>query len=235
MPACAAPLRGVLFDAAGTLIAPREPVGATYARMARGFGVEISGWRLNDAFRRMLAQAPPMVFPGRTIAEVEALERAWWRELVRGSFHAADSALAARFYELDACFEALFAHYADARAWTAVAGSHALLRSLRARGLATGVVSNFDRRLHGILDGLELTGLLDVVALPSDAGAAKPDVAIFEWALRRLDLAASQALFVGDDVREDVEGARAAGLRAVHLKSPAKLALVEQEVERFAP
>ena len=84
-------IRAVLFDAAGTLIAPREPVGESYARLARDYGVALSAWRLDDAFRRIFAQAEPMVFPEAAPEEIPALERDWWRRVVRATFLAADS------------------------------------------------------------------------------------------------------------------------------------------------
>ena len=76
-------LRAVLLDAAGTLIHPRESIGETYARAGRAEGAEIPARRLEDAFRRVFAAAEPMVFPGRPLAEVPDLERAWWHERVR--------------------------------------------------------------------------------------------------------------------------------------------------------
>jgi len=94
------------------------------------------------------------------------------------------------------------------------------LRSLR---WATAIVSNFDRRLLGLLQGLELAELFDAVVLCSDVGVAKPDAAIFQRALERLDVPASRAVVVGDDEVLDIEGARAAGLRAIDVRSLAKL------------
>lgn len=206
-------IRAVLFDAAGTLLAPREPVGESYARLARRYGVTLSAWRVGDAFRRIFAQAEPMVFPAAAPEEVDALERAWWRSIVRATFLAADSAQ--RFSDFDAFFEQIWARFAAAESWRARPGSHELLARLCARGLRTGVVSNFDRRLPRILEGLGLAAHLDAVVLPSDARAAKPDRRIFTMALERLGVAAAEALFVGDDAQRDLEGARAAGLQAV--------------------
>ena len=85
------------------------------------------------------------------------------------------------------------------------------------------MISNFDRRLHGILDGLDLAPLLDIVVLPSDARAAKPDPAIFRFALAKLGLAPGDAFFVGDQWECDLEGARRAGLRAIDVRSLATL------------
>jgi putative hydrolase of the HAD superfamily len=217
-------VRAVLFDAAGTLIALRAPVGETYARVARAHGVEISAWRLGEAFARILRQAPPLMATGGSDAEILAGERAWWRQVVRGTFRAADSAAAERFADFDACFASLWDLYARADSWCPAQGAHTALRALRARGVTTGVVSNFDHRLPPILDGLGLTPLLDTIVLPSDAGAAKPDPAIFRIALERLGVAAADAVFVGDDPEEDLAAARRCGLRAIDVGQLATLA-----------
>jgi putative hydrolase of the HAD superfamily len=212
----------VLFDAAGTLIETREPVGRTYARVARDYGVAISAWRLGDAFTRVLAQMPPLVFPGAGAPEIDALERGWWRETVRRTFRAADSA--ARLSDPEACFERLYGAYAGPEAWRARPGALEALRDLRAAGLATAVVSNFDRRLRAILAGLALAAQLDAVVLPSDVGAAKPDPAIFAEALARLGVDAADAVYIGDDPSRDHDGARRAGLRVIDVGGLATLA-----------
>ena len=203
-------ITAVLFDATGTLIELREPLGETYARFAREFGVDLPAWRLGDAFGRIFRQAPPMVFPNAPAEEVGRLEREWLRERVRGTFRAADST--ARFSDFDAFFARLFATFATAEPWRARPGCRPMLAELRARGLATGVVSNFDQRLIHILQDLDLKEFLDVVMLPAEARAAKPDGRIFALALERLGVPAAEAAFVGDDLSRDLRGARAAGL-----------------------
>jgi len=211
----------VLFDAAGTLIELAEPVGETYARVARDHGVELSPWRIQDAFRRILLSAPPMVFPRASADEIPGLEREWWRQLVRSTFRAADSSV--RFADFDACFDALWTAFSQPRAWRRRRGCRQALADLRARAIATAVVSNFDRRLPAILAGLELAPLLDAVVLPSDARAAKPDPSIFRLALERLSARASASIFVGDSHERDLAGARAVGMRAIDVADLATL------------
>jgi putative hydrolase of the HAD superfamily len=140
---------------------------------------------------------------------------------VRSTFEAAG--VAGRPADFEPCFEALFAYYAGAAAWRRAAGALEALRDLRARGLRTGVVSNFDDRLAALLDGLGLAPLLETVVRPADAGAAKPDPAIFAIALARLQVRASDAVYVGDDAHDDIGGARAAGLRAIDVTAIADL------------
>lgn len=207
------PLRAVLVDAVGTVVFPREPVGATYARLAGGGDPEA----LQQAFRAQLRGRPPMAFPDRPADAVRAAERAWWQALVADVFATAGVALPA------GTFDRLWAHYATADAWRAAPGAHALLRGLRQRGLRTGMVSNFDHRLPAILAGLDLARLLDVVVVPADVGAAKPDARIFLAALARLGVAPAAALYVGDDADDDIAGATAAGLRALDVTRVAHL------------
>ena len=65
--------------------------------------------------------------------------------------------------------------------------------------------------------------LLDIVVLPADAGAAKPDGRIFRVALEALGLAPNETAYVGNDAEVDVAAARAAGLRAVDVGALATL------------
>jgi len=211
----------VLFDAAGTLIELREPVAETYARVAREHGVALSPGRLETTFRVAFTAAPAMVFPGAPIEEIFQLEKAWWRRVVSNTFRAADPV--ARFPDFDGFFESLFDVMGLPQTWREAPGARNLLLRLRSLRWATAIVSNFDRRLPNILRGLGLAELFDVVVLCSDVGAAKPDAAIFHRALERLEVPASRAIVVGDDKELDIEGARAAGLRAIDVKSLAKL------------
>jgi putative hydrolase of the HAD superfamily len=221
-------LRAVLFDAAGTLIHLREPVGDTYARLARDHGVDLPAWRLSDAFRRILRAAPPPVFPGASPADLDALERSWWRDVVRSTIRAADSTV--RIRDFDAYFDRLFATFAAPESWYPATGASEALGELRARGLRLGVVSNFDRRLHGILEGLDLRRYFESVTLASEIGSAKPDPRIFEVALAGLGIEPSCAALVGNDPDRDLAAARSLGIRAVDATSLATLAALPEQI-----
>jgi putative hydrolase of the HAD superfamily len=222
-------IQAVVFDAAGTLIEPAEPIGETYARRARAHAVALPAARLGDAFRRVLAAAPPNVHPGESAERALGLERSWWRERVRETFRAADGT--ARFDDFDAFFAELFAHFGRGEAWHARPGAQAALSGLRAAGRRTAVVSNFDQRLHGILRELGLARELACVVLPADCGAAKPDPRIFAACLARLALPAERCVYVGDRSDLDVAAARAAGLRAIDVADVATLAELPARIE----
>ena len=214
-------IRAVLFDAAGTLIELNEPVGTSYARTADAHGIALDAQRVDTAFRAAFAEAPPLLFPGAEGAELDALERGWWRDIVYTTFVGAAGDPDGG--DFAACFDALYRGFASPESWRCAPGCLETLATLRAGGLLCGVVSNFDRRLHALLSGLGIAPHLELVVLPSDAGAAKPDPRIFQHALARLALEPQAAVFVGDDPRADVAGARAAGLHAIGIESPATL------------
>jgi putative hydrolase of the HAD superfamily len=225
------PLRAVLFDAAGTLIHLREPVGATYARIAQPYGVVASAKRVDHAFRSVMRSMPAMVCPGAPPAVLIAEERKWWREVVRRTFAVAEPE--ARFNDFAAYFDAVFALFARPATWVVTGEAPATIKALRRRGLATGVVSNFDHRLPALLDGLGLAPLLDVIVRPADVGAAKPDARIFHAALERLRVAPNDALYVGDDEDDDVGGARAAGLQALNVATLPRFGALLEHVHRL--
>jgi HAD superfamily hydrolase (TIGR01509 family) len=109
-------------------------------------------------------------------------------------------------------------HEAWAPARQMGAQTHALLDSLRERGLKLGLVSNaFDPGwlLHRDLERMGLAERLDVAVFSSEVGKRKPHPLIFERALGELGVAPERALFVGDSRRADIAGSKALGMTAV--------------------
>jgi putative hydrolase of the HAD superfamily len=205
--------RAIFFDAAGTLFEPREPIGVSYARIAEHFGVHADPAAVASGFRRAFASAPGLSFgPGHSTSELRRLEYRWWHGLVAQVF-----AGLGKFDDFDAYFDALFAFFADPANWCADPEAPQVLDDLRQRGFALGVVSNFDYRLYGILNGLALTAHFDSITLSSEAGFAKPAPEIFNAALRKHAVEPAAAIHVGDSEPLDVKGAAAAGIAAVLL------------------
>ncbi len=109
-------------------------------------------------------------------------------------------------------------HEAWAPAREMGAQSHALLESLRNRGLKTGLVSNaFDppELLHEDHRRMGLAERLDTAVFSSEVGKRKPHPLIFEVALQRLGVSPERALFVGDSLSADVAGAKELGMTTV--------------------
>jgi len=206
-------LRGVLFDAAGTLIEPVQPVGETYARIAADFGIKTDAERLQRGFQRCFPLQPKLAFPSSlTVAETTGLEYKWWRQLVWDVL--ADDAASPQF---DHFFDTLYHHFATTDAWRVIEGVGPTLRGLADRGFTLGVVSNFDTRLFNLLRGFGLDDLFAAVVVSSRMGVAKPDPEIFLHASQSLGLPPAEILHVGDSPSEDVVGAVGAGMQAILL------------------
>lgn len=203
-------LKAIFFDAAGTLFTVNGSVGEIYARLARQYGKEVSVTDLEAGFRRCFAAASPMAFPGASAEQVRVLEKQWWRDLVHNVF--APLGPFPRFAEY---FEALFAYFARADAWRLYPETLEVLAALKSRDLLLGIVSNFDSRLFGLLDGLGIAAFFDPVVISTHVGAAKPDAAIFIRALSHHRLRPDEALHVGDSYEADIMGAQGAGLAPV--------------------
>jgi putative hydrolase of the HAD superfamily len=199
----------IFFDAAGTLIEVRGSVGEVYARWAQRYGVRLAPATLQERFARAFRVQPPLAFQGfATEAELQQLEFAWWQQLVEQVF------AGVAFPRLADFFAAVFAHFSRAEAWQLYPDVVATLTELQARGVQLAVLSNFDTRLEGLLDGLGLAPYFAGVHLSARLGAAKPDERIFRAALQWHGLQPHEAWHVGDSWREDWQGANHAGLKA---------------------
>lgn len=206
-------IKMVFFDAAGTLFEVRGSVGEIYARLARRSGIEAVPEEIQRGFARQFRAQPPIAFPIETPeAERLALERAWWRNLVRAVFAGPRA-----FPRFDEYFTEVFEFFRGAEGWRLYDDVEPTLAALKAGGLRLGIISNFDSRLFDVLRALNLDHYFDAVHISSREGAAKPDPAIFHAALTRHAIAPPDALHVGDSLREDVEAAAAVGMQAVWL------------------
>lgn len=110
---------------------------------------------------------------------------------------------------------AVYDAFGDPSRWRAYDDVAPALRRLQAAGVKTGIISNWDSRLEGILEGLGLRGLLDDVVCSAVEGLHKPDPRIFELACARLDVDPARCAHVGDHYYADVLGARAIGMTPV--------------------
>ena len=115
----------------------------------------------------------------------------------------------------EACFQALFAHFARPDAWRVHPETGPTLLSLAERGWHVGLASNFDGRLRGVAAGLSELRPVRSLVISSEVGWRKPAAPFFDAVRRQTGSPFNQIVFVGDDPANDYDGARAAGLRAV--------------------
>jgi putative hydrolase of the HAD superfamily len=119
-------------------------------------------------------------------------------------------------HHLDRLFEGYLACYEAA--WTKFDDVDSALALLRARGIATAVLTNgTEEQQHAKLAAVGLLAAVGPVLTAEALGVAKPDPAAYLLVCRHLGVDPGAVLHVGDLHDLDVVAARAAGLRAVHL------------------
>ncbi len=91
---------------------------------------------------------------------------------------------------------------------TAFPDSKSVLKTLRAAGIRTGLLTNapYPMSIRDVeLQTLKLLDLLDVCMTAEDAGYRKPHPKAFKAVLLRLGVLADEAVFVGDDLQDDIK------------------------------
>ncbi|MBH0192627.1 MAG: HAD-IA family hydrolase [Nitrospira sp.] len=208
-------IRVVFFDAADTLFHVKGSVAEIYLRHAAEFGFAQTPESLSaikQAFGRAFRDAPPPIFAATEPAQIKHSERLWWFDIVHNVFYRVGM-----FERFDDFFERVFQVFEEPGAWQLFPETVRTLAALKTQGVELGIISNFDSRLFSVLRGLGLADMFDTVTISSLAQAAKPGPRIFQLALDKHAVDPEEALHIGDSLRDDVEGARKAGLHAILL------------------
>jgi HAD superfamily hydrolase (TIGR01662 family) len=204
------PTRVVLSDLDDTLFDHAHATRAAQ-RIVAAATPALAAWRPEDLERRhreVLDELHLEVLAGRLTVDDARIER--FRRLLeeggaRGTLDLARQI--ARDYR-----------HAYEIAWQPVPGAIALLTHLRSAGLPIVVVTNnivLEQRQKIARVGLDR--YIDELVTSEEVGITKPSPGIFVEALRRVRARADEAVMIGDAWSTDVEGARAAGVRAVWL------------------
>jgi putative hydrolase of the HAD superfamily len=209
------PIRAVFFDAADTLFRVNGSVAEIYLQHAVEFGFQRtpdSVASIKQAFMRAFHDAPPPVFAATEPAQIKQSERLWWFDIVHNVFYRVG--MLERF---DDFFERVFTVFEDPASWKLFPDTVPTLTRLREQQIELGIISNFDSRLFTVLRGLGIAEAFATVTISSLAHAAKPSPRIFQLALEKHAVDPEEALYVGDSLKDDVEGAAKVGLQAILL------------------
>jgi len=204
----------VFFDAGNTLIYPDPSVGEVYAMALRRAGFPADAEQMQRQFQSAWHRLREQRADGELeYGSTEDEAKDWWRRVVRDSF--GPFGQPAGFEPL---FMGLWDHFASADAWRIFDDALPVLDALKRRGVGVGLISNWDVRLVGLLEGLGLTDYLDWTVISCHVGVEKPDAAVFARALQLSGVCGPRALHVGDSYREDYLGATGVGMRAAWLQ-----------------
>ncbi|TDO08117.1 HAD superfamily hydrolase (TIGR01493 family)/HAD superfamily hydrolase (TIGR01509 family)/HAD superfamily hydrolase (TIGR01549 family) [Mycobacterium sp. BK086] len=199
------PVRAVLFDFSGTLFRLEED-DSWFAGMEL---IDEDGRRAVDEHAQAELMERLTHPTGGSVTRTEEAHRAWVNRDLAPALHREAYLHALRDAGLpDDHAESLYGQAIDPASWVAYPDTVEVLRSLKANGLRTAIVSNiaFDIRPAFRAAGADA----DEFVLSFEVGVVKPDPRIFHMALERLDVTAEQAVMVGDSDEND-GAARAIG------------------------
>jgi HAD superfamily hydrolase (TIGR01662 family) len=197
-------LRAVLFDVDFTLSRPGPELGPeAYRRVGAAHGLRLDPDRYEEA--RLAALADLRSHP--ELVHDEEIWITFTEDIVRGMGGDADGARACaadmvRRWEVHEHFDL----YDDALP---------AIETLRAHGLRVGLISNGQRDLEAFARHHALD--VDVAVGSKSHGRTKPHASIFRSALAALEVEPAETVMVGDSYADDIEGARALGMRAILL------------------
>jgi putative hydrolase of the HAD superfamily len=213
----------VLFDWGNTLVQftwDDELLAAGHRAGLAAAGIDADA---DELTRRFHAEVLPRMVPGEDYGEI-----------LRGLLGELSDNQVERFVDAE--------HETWRPGHALLAGAHALLDALRGRGLRTGIVANAwpepGRVLRRDLEAFGVAGRVDVAVFSTDVGVRKPDPRIFEAALDALGVDAIDAVFVGDRLVDDVQGAAELGMatvQALWFRADDTPAAVEPDFLAFTP
>jgi putative hydrolase of the HAD superfamily len=216
----AKPITTITFDAGNTLLfcdpTPAEIYAEALGRHGRSVTAEVVEPVFADAWAELQARTPPGI---DRYGSQPGGEKKWWgaflRQVLTRLEHDAD-------WEL--LLDDLYAAFSRPEVWKVYPETRSTLEEVHLCGLEMAVISNWDRRLPEILDGLELTDWFQTITVSAIEGVEKPAAGIFRRTLERLGVRPEETLHVGDSPLEDYEGSRAVGMASVLIDRTGTLA-----------
>jgi putative hydrolase of the HAD superfamily len=199
-------IRGVFFDAVGTLIHPEPPAALVYAQVGRYFGSNLACDTILRRFATAFAREEK-IDQLTSFRTSEQREEQRWRNIV--------GAVLDDVNDREKCFQELYRHFSMPGAWRVDPEGAAVAAELAIRGYLVGLASNYDRRLRNVVAGRPELRDVSCLIISSEVGWRKPAPAFFAALCAAAGQAPGDILFIGDDLGNDYDGARAAGLQAV--------------------
>lgn len=198
-------IKAVLFDAGNTLIECNPSMADVVADSLRAAGVD-----LTPAQR---AQVDPLLWRHyshyqKTRGLRTSVDESWefWRLVYR------DISTDLGLPRPEHCADRLLKAFTQPQAWRPYADIGPTLQSLASRGIRMGVISNWTTGLHGIMEGLGLRPHFEFVLTSAEAGFEKPELAIYDAALRGRGLRPADCLYVGDSIDNDYNSSLSFGM-----------------------
>lgn len=223
----------ITFDCTNTLLYFKNPPELQYLETAAAHGISEDVFDKNLMKENFRQQFKEMSQKHPNFGRYSINWENWWQKLVvnvltQSSRKPQDRQL------LETIATKLIHQFKTRDCWGKFEKSNELITALKKAGKTVGAISNFDPRLHDVLNDMELPKL-DFVLTSYEAGVAKPNPEIFYLALKasKLNIDPSEALHIGNEVKKDFDAAINAGWSAVLINSDVKIQPSFKDVEQF--
>ena len=198
-------VKAVLFDVDFTLIYPGPMFrGEGYQAFCARYGMDVDA----SKFEQGVASAAPLLNSADDVYDAEIF--------IAYTSHIIEQ-MGGRGPRVDQCSREIYREWAACQHFELYDDVPSVLRRLADSGLRIGLISNTHRCLASFQSHFELQGLIAATVSSSEHGFMKPHPSIFAAALQLVDVAAAEAVMVGDNLRHDVEGAMRVGMHGILL------------------
>jgi putative hydrolase of the HAD superfamily len=201
--------RAILFDAGETLVHPSPSFPALFTSVLSADGHVRSDADVLEASRTVFHRFSEAARDGDLWTTSAERSAAFWKDVYARMLEALGLPGA------DGLRDRLYATFTDLTNYALFDDVAPMLDVLVRPDLTLGIVSNFEAWLEDLLGHLGVRDRFPVRAISGIEGVEKPDPAIFERALARAGVEASDAAYVGDNPEFDVDPARALGMTPV--------------------
>jgi putative hydrolase of the HAD superfamily len=199
-------IRAVFFDVGGTLAYPHPSFHAVITRVLADHGVAVTPEQVFAVEPQVWEAVEGYWAKGGNYTRSDAESRRFWHWVYETFLRLLGVA------DPGDLPQQLYSEFVKHETYRLYPDSLPTLVALRESGLELGVISNWEEWLEQLLLHLEIQTFFQSLTISGTTGLEKPDPRIFALALESLGVAADEAAHVGDSLRHDVEGARAAGL-----------------------
>jgi len=197
--------QAVFFDFGDTLASLQPGKEVLFVKAARSVGLELELESVRRAYQIVDFHNK---YSSVTVTDRDAFYDNYNRQLVEVL------GISSQFPGLG---PALIEHFKREKHWTLFDDAARSLSRLHESGRPLALVANWDKKLPALIEQLGISEYFSCVVASEAVGVEKPDPAIFQLALAELSLRVPEqtVLYVGNEYRADVLGARAAGLTPV--------------------
>lgn len=214
----------VVFDAVGTLLFPQPAAEIVYASAAARFGLAIDPGTIRERFYQAFSREESHDAEAGWRVD-EARELARWQTIVADVLPGST----------EECFRYLYDYFARPVSWHVPNDAIDTIQALSTHNIKLGIASNLDARIHPILAGHpKLAACVPHVCVSSEIGYRKPDSRFFEHVAHTMACRPQDILYVGDDRRNDYDGARTAGFTAILLDPHGRHPEVPHRIARLS-